>query len=180
MMCPWNIFRGYVFYQFLLYVIRGVCRLGNQSEAVTDPEDMGVDSHRGLAKGNTLDDVGSLATNARQVEQLTHVRGYLAMMTLHQHTGHLRQMSGFGVRIRNATYIFEDLVGISLCHRMGIGEATEKLGGYLVDALVGTLRTEDNGYQQLKDTAGIPTRSVPRAFPDENSPEYRRSVPFYS
>ena len=73
MMCPWNIFRGYVFYQFLLYMIRGVRLLGNQAEAVTDPEDMGVDSHRGLAKGNTLDDVGCLATNTRQVEQLAHV-----------------------------------------------------------------------------------------------------------
>jgi len=145
-MCPWNIFRGYVFYQFLLYVIRGVCRLGNQSEAVTDPEDMGVDSHCRLAEGNTLDDVGCLATYTGQVEQLAHVRGNLTLMTFHQHTRHLRQMSCFGVRIGNATNIFENLVSISLCHGVGIGEAAEKLGGHLVDALVGTLRTEDNSH----------------------------------
>ena len=45
-MCPWNIFRGYVFYQCLFYLIRGIGTFGDEAETVADTEDMRVNGHR--------------------------------------------------------------------------------------------------------------------------------------
>ena len=59
-------------------------------------------------------------------------------------------MVGLGVGVGHAADVVEHLVGLYLGHRPGVGEAAEEVGGDLVDALVGTLGTEDDGHQELE------------------------------
>ena len=64
----------------LFHLEGGVVALGDQPQAVGNTEDMGVDSEGGLAEGDTLDDIGCLATNTRQVEKGVHIRRHLALV----------------------------------------------------------------------------------------------------
>ena len=80
-----NIVGGDMPNEFALYLIRRVGCLGHQSQAMADTKDVGIDSHRRLAKGYALNDISRLATYARQVEQLVHVGRNLALMLLNEH-----------------------------------------------------------------------------------------------
>ena len=67
-------------------------------------------------------------------------------------------MVGFGIRIGNATDILQNLVDIGFSHRLGVREAAEELRGDLIDALVGALGTQNDGYQELENTAELKLR----------------------
>ena len=167
MMCPWNIFRGYIFYQFPFYLERGISRLGYQSESMADTKNVGVHRHRRLSKSNTLNHIGRLTTYTRQVEQLVHVCRNLSLVFLHQLAGHLYKMLCFGVRIGYATNIFQDVVHLSLCHRGCIRIVAEKFGSHLVDTLVRALGTQDNSNQQLENASELQLRLDVRHFTTE-------------
>ena len=74
---------------------------------------------------------------------------------VHKHARHLYKMFSLGVGIRNAPYIFENLVGICLRHACGVGIAFEQSRCYLVHTLVSTLRTEYNSHKQLEHAAEL-------------------------
>ena len=57
---------------------------GRQAEPVADAEDMGVDRHRLLAEGHVEHDIGGLAPDARQLDQLVAIAGHLAAMVADQ------------------------------------------------------------------------------------------------
>lgn len=147
MMCPWNIFRGYIFYQLAFYLIGSVSTFWYQSEAMAHAEDMGVNSHSRLAESYALNDVSRLTTNSRQVEQLVHVGRHFAMMPLYQLTSHHHQMLCLRVGIRNATDILQYVFNLCLSHSLRIGIVAEKLWRYLIDTLVRTLGAEDDSHQ---------------------------------
>ena len=54
---PWNILRGYIFYQFLFYLERCGSTLSHQSKAVAYAENMRVDSHSGMAESHREHDI---------------------------------------------------------------------------------------------------------------------------
>ena len=134
---------------------------------MTDTKDVGVDSHCRLTESDTLNDVGSLTPYTWKVEQLVHVGRNLTIVTLYQHTSHLDQMLSFGIRIGNATDIFQDIVHISLCHRGGIRIVAKEFGSHLIDALVRTLGTQNDCHQQLENTAKLQFRLYLRHFATE-------------
>ena len=68
MVCPGNIFLGYIFCQRAFYLVGCVVLLCDQPQAVAHAEHMGVYRHCRLTEGHALDDVGRLATYARQVQ----------------------------------------------------------------------------------------------------------------
>ena len=103
MMCPWNIFRGYIFYQFAFYLKGSVCRGSYQTKTMTDTKDMGIYRHCRLSKCNTLYHVSRLTPHTGQVEQQVHVCRNLALVSFHQLASHLDQMFSLGIRIGNAT-----------------------------------------------------------------------------
>ena len=147
MMCPWNIFRGYIFYQLAFYFIGSVSTFWYQSEAMAYAEDMGIDSHSRLAESYALNDVSRLTTNSRQVKQLVHVGRHFSLMPFYQLTGHHHQMLCLRVGIRNATNILQYVVNLCLSHRLRIRIVAEKLWRHLIDTLVRTLCAQDDSHQ---------------------------------
>ena len=146
---------GDVAHERLFHLVGGVVALADETEAVADAEDVGVDSHCGLAEGYGLDDVGRLAAHAWQQEQLVHVGGHLAAVALNKHFCHFCQMAGFGIGVGHTLDILVDFFRLGLCHRVSIGELAEEAGCHEVDALVGTLCTEDDGDEQLEHAAEL-------------------------
>ena len=70
MVRPRNDLLGKVPDEFLFHGQRRLRFLWNESEAVADAEDVGVNSHSGFAKGNAHHHVGRLAPHSRQGCQL--------------------------------------------------------------------------------------------------------------
>ena len=155
MVCPGNIFLGYVFCQRAFHLVGRVVLLCDQSQTVTHAEHMGVYRHCRLAEGHALDDVSRLAPYARQVQQLVHVRRHFTVVPFRQHPRHLHQMVGLRVRVRHALDEFQHVVHLCRRHRPCVGIMAKQLGCHLVDALVGTLGAEDNSYQQLEHAAEL-------------------------
>jgi len=148
-------FVGDVAHEGLLHLIRRVVALVDEAEAVADAEDVGVDGHGGLAEGDGLDNVGRLAAHTRETEQLVHVGGHLAVEALGECAGGLNEVARLGVGVGYAPNILVDFLRLCLCHRMGIGEPAEEVGRHEVDALVGTLCTEDDGNEELEHAAEL-------------------------
>jgi tRNA(Leu) C34 or U34 (ribose-2'-O)-methylase TrmL len=101
-----NIVRWDVLHKLQLDLVGCVGFRTDESKAMADTEYVGVNGHCGFAESYRLDDVSSLATNARQVEKLVHILWHFSIMTLYKHSCHLHQMIGFGVGIGNTLDIF--------------------------------------------------------------------------
>ena len=68
MMCPRDIFLGYMFDESLLNFIGGVVAFRHQTYAMGHAKNMCIDGHRGFAESNTLYDIRCLAAYARKVQ----------------------------------------------------------------------------------------------------------------
>ena len=77
------------------------------------------------------------------------------MMVLYEGTSHGYEVVSFAIRIRYTADIFQDVVSFSLCHCLCIRIMSEQLRCHLINALVSTLRTQDDGHQQLENTAEL-------------------------
>ena len=144
--------------QCQLYLVGGVVARRDQSHAVGHTEDMGVDGERRLAEGHALDDVGGLTAYAGQFQQLVHVGRHLATVLFHQYTSHLHQMVGLGIGIGHAADICQQVFGLCRGHGLGVRVVEKQLRGDLIDTLVGTLCTKDDGHEQLEHTAELQFR----------------------
>ena len=68
-----------------------------QTQQAGDPPDMGVDDNpTGNAKGGAQQDVGRLAADSGEFDQLVKSTGDLAVMLLHELTRHPADVRGFG------------------------------------------------------------------------------------
>ena len=150
-----NVCLGDVLHQLLLHLIGRIGTFADETEPVGDAIHMGIHRQRGLAEGDALHDVGSLPADARQIQQLVHIRRHLAAVLRHQCSRHRYQMGGFRVGVGDAADVFQHVLGLCLRHRLRIRVATKQVGRHLIDALVRTLRTEDDCYQQLEHTTEL-------------------------
>ena len=155
MMCPGNIFLGYIFCQRAFHLVGRVVLFCNKPQTVTYAEYMGIYCHCRLAEGHALDDVGRLAPYARQVQQQVHVRRHFAVVPFCQHPCHLHQMVSLRVRVRDTLDEFQHVVHLCLRHCPCVGVMTKQLGRHLIDALVGTLCTQYDRHQQLEHTTEL-------------------------
>lgn len=85
--------------QFLLYLVGRVGSPGHQPQTVAHPEDMGIDRHGTLTKGNSEHDIGCLAPYPRQTHQGIHITGHLAAIVLYEHARELYEMARLGIGI---------------------------------------------------------------------------------
>lgn len=134
-------FRGDVAAEFVLHAEGGGAGGGNQSDAMAQPEDMRVDGHAGLLEDDGLDDIGRLATDARQSLQLLACGGYLAAVFLQEHPGHAHQVSSLVVGVADALHVLQHLLWRSLGQKLWGGVGLEEPGRDHVDTLVRTLST---------------------------------------
>ena len=68
MMCPRDIFLGYMFDEGLLDLIGCVVALRHQTYAMGYSKHMCIDGHRGFAESDALYDISSLATYAWEIQ----------------------------------------------------------------------------------------------------------------
>ena len=120
-MCISYICFRYVFHQFQLHFQRCVCRFRNESQAVADTVNVGINGQGWLSKPHGLYHISRLSTYSRKLGQVIRVVGNLAIETFHQYFCHLTQVVCLGVWIAHALYQLEDILPISLCHSLGRG-----------------------------------------------------------
>ena len=70
MMCPGNIFLGYIFCQRAFHLVGRVVLFCNKPQTVTYAEYMGIYCHCRLAEGHALDDVGRLACRSVSIRAI--------------------------------------------------------------------------------------------------------------
>ena len=141
-MCISYICFRYVFHQFQLHFQRCVCRFRNESQAVTDTVNVGINGQGWLSKPHSLYHISRLSAYSRKLSQVIRVVGNLTIETLHQYFCHLTQVVCLGVWIAHALYQLEDILPISLCHSLGRGVMAIEFRRNHIDSLVGTLCTE--------------------------------------
>ena len=141
---------GYVLDEFFLDGQRGGGTWADKSYAVGNAKDVCVDGHGSFVVYDALDDVGGLTAYAGQFDEVAHFARYLAFVEVEEHACHADEVAGFVVGVRYASYVLVDDLGCGLSHGFGVGVVLEEAWGDGVDALIGTLGTEYDGYEQLK------------------------------
>ena len=141
--------RGTICHELALDALR--VGLGREAQAPREAADVRVDRDA-LAPPERVaaDDGGGLAAHARQAHQLLRAARHLAAVALeHGQRGRAAQ----GARLLVVEAGLEDRLGdlalVGVGERLRVGIALEQPGGDHVDALVGALRREDGGHEQL-------------------------------
>lgn len=136
--------------QFLFNFQRSIGFWWNEPQAMAHTVDVCVYCHCWLSEPDSLQYVGCFAAHARQTGEFFGGGGHLAVEIAHEHAGHLDQMLSLGVGIAHGSDVFENVVDAGFGHGLGRGVATEEGRGDLVDALIGALRAEECGDEQLE------------------------------
>ena len=106
-MCISYICFRYVFHQFQLHFQWCVCRFRNESQAVTDTVNVGINGQGWLSKPHSLYHISRLSAYSRKLSQVIRVVGNLAIETLHQYFCHLTQVVCLGVGLRPRFFILK-------------------------------------------------------------------------
>ena len=109
--------------------------------------------HVRFVEPNSLHHVGRFAPNARQCRQFGRRAGHFALEIVYQFARHSHQMVGLGVRIAHRLNVLEHLFHLGFGHFFGRGKTCKQGRRNLIDALIGALRAEQRGHQQLKGRA---------------------------
>src|SRR5690348_11769932 len=127
----------------------GILRLG-QPQALGDTEDVGVHGERVDAEGVAEHHVGGLEPHAGQLDEGRALARHLAAVTLDERLGHAEQRAGLGAEEARRADLALELLRPGLRQRVGSWIRLEQTGRDHVDALVGALRRENGGDQQLE------------------------------
>ena len=114
---------------------------------------MRVDGHRSLAERHSQHHVSCLSPYARQAQQTVEVVRHLTPVFTLYHASEFYEVASLGVGIAHALHVFVHLKLVGFCHRACVGIMGEEFGRHLIDTLVGTLRAEHNGNEQLEHAA---------------------------
>lgn len=126
---------------------------GRPAEALRQAADVGIDDHRRNLEGGAEDDVGGLASDAGEGDQLAKGGWDLAVVVLHQPLRTADEVAGLGMVKAGGTDQFFDLAELRLTEVGGIGVAGKEAGGDEIDAPIGTLGGKDGGNEELKGGA---------------------------
>ena len=129
-----------VLHQLHFYTVRGGAALGNKPYAVAYAEHVCVHCHGALVPHDRQYDIGSLASHARQGNELLQCVGHLASEVAAQFLCHTHKVFRLVVGVGYALYVVVDFIGVCLCHLPRVGVACYEVGGHHVHALVGALR----------------------------------------
>ena len=134
----------------LAFCLEGILAVGGQAEPFGDTENMGVHRHGRLVPDDGADDVGGLASDALKGLEVIDVIGYDAVVSGDEALRHLDQMFRLRARITDGFDVFEDLVGGSCRQGFGGWVRGKEGRGDHVNALVGALGGEHDGYEALE------------------------------
>lgn len=134
--------------QQLLLHLQKVLRTG-QTNSVGDPEDMCIHGHPGLIVKDRSHHICGFATDTGQLDQVIESFGDKAFVFLTKDRGGLEQMTGFIRGKRNALDKGKDLIEAFFEQALGPGKGFEKGGSHHIHPLVGALRGQHHGHQQL-------------------------------
>lgn len=144
-----------VFYERLLYFEGCVGSAGHKSQAMAHAIYMSVYGHGALREGYGKHDIGSLAPNAWQTQQMVHVGRHLPLVIVYEHLREFYEMLGFGIRIADTLHIFIHLILLCLSHRLSIGVGTKQSGRDDVHTFVCALGRKHHSHEQLKGAAVV-------------------------
>jgi len=113
------------------------------------PPHVRVDNHSWNRKGIAEDDIGGLASDPGEGDQLGHRLRHLPVMALDHGPGATDQAGGLAAKKPGGADQCLDLLGRSRGQAGGVGKPGEQRRGHQVDARVRTLRRKDGGDQQL-------------------------------
>ena len=128
-------------------------RIVGKPYAVRHTEHVRVNRHRRLVEHHRKYHVGSLAPHAGYLCQFLKRTGHFAAIAVNQGIGHPHQRARLVVGESDAFYVFKNIFRRGFCHRLGRGISLEQCRSDHVDALVGTLRRQYHGHEQLKRCA---------------------------
>ncbi len=119
------------------------------ADPVGDAKDMPIDGKPRHAERVAEDDVGGLASDARQFDQRVHRARHLAAMGLDDLGRHTQERTRLGAEEPGRLNLRLELVGRRPGERAGVRVAAEERRRDLIDALVGALRRQDRRDQEL-------------------------------
>lgn len=111
---------------------------------------MRIYRHVRLVPDDGTNDIGRLPPDTRQAKQGIVVLRHLSAIVIDQTLGHTQKMAGLIARIRDGLDVFVEFIDSRLGHLLRCGKSLQEIGGDEVDPLIGALRREDYGHQQLK------------------------------
>jgi hypothetical protein len=130
----------------------GVVRL-RYPDPVRHPQNVTIDWQTGHAERVTEDDVRRLPSHAGQFDQGLHAGGHLAGVPIDERRRHALQRFRLRPKEARGLYLRLELVGRRLREGARVGVPSEQRRRHAIDALVGALRRENRGDEQL---VGIP------------------------
>ena len=120
------------------------------AEAAGQPAEVGVDGDAGDAEGVAEDDVGGLAADAGQVDEVLEAGRYLAAVPLDQRGAELEQGLGLGAEEAERADDLLEVVAVGPGHRGGVGVGREQGRADGVDPLVGGLGAQHGDDEELE------------------------------
>src|SRR3954463_3128494 len=111
---------------------------------------MAIDRQSGNSERVTENDIGRLATNARQLHEILHCLWHLAAVVRHHFSGHPEKRPRLAAKEPGRLDLWFELRSGRFRKRLWIGIALEEGRRNLIDALVGALRREDGRDQELE------------------------------
>ena len=133
--------------QLLLHRQHGLPR--RQPGAVADPENMRVDREGLRAKGTVHHDIGGLAPDPGQLDQLVAVRRHRAIIVGDQHLRQRDHVFGLGVVEADRLDMLLQSLEPQIDHLLRCLHLGEQPAGRLVDADIGRLRRQRHRDHQL-------------------------------
>ncbi|HEX2444322.1 MAG TPA: hypothetical protein VHJ77_10295 [Vicinamibacterales bacterium] len=125
------------------------------ADAVGDAQDMTIDGEPRHAQRVTQDDVGGLAADAGEFDELLHARRNLAPMLLDERDRHAGERLRFHPEEAGGLNLGLELRRGCPGQRARVRVSFEERRRDLVDALVGALRRQDRRDEQLVGTAEV-------------------------
>lgn len=122
---------------------------------VCDPQHVAIHRQARHAQRVAQDDVGGLASHARELDEIVHARRHFAPVSFHERAGHAGQRLRLGSEEAGRLNLRLQLRGRGLRQRAGVRVSREEGRRDSIDALVRALRRENRGDEQLVRIAEV-------------------------
>jgi hypothetical protein len=138
----------------LLFDDYGIVRF-RDTDAVGDAQNMTIDGEARHAQRVAQDDIGGLAPDTGELDEILHARRDFAVVLLHERARHSGERLRFHPEEAGGLNLGLELRCRRLRQRAGVRISREERRRDLVDALVGALRRQDRRDEQLVGVAEV-------------------------
>lgn len=120
------------------------------AEATGETLDVGIDHHPRGSENVAENDVGGLASDSGQGDQLLHALRHFAGMAFNQGPGAADEVFRLVAEKPGGANKILKFDGVGGSQGRSVGITAEKVGGHLIDPEIGTLRRKDGSDKQLQ------------------------------